>query len=373
MDSVPQIYVGLDVHKDSISMAVTRGGPLREIEFLGRIPHDVPRLLKRLSKLGPPEAVHCAYEAGPTGFGLCRRLRQEGYSCLVAAPSKTPVPSGDRIKTDRRDARLLARFLRSGDLVGVHLPGEGTEALRDLVRGREDARKALMRARHQLSKFLLRHGRHWSGRSNWTAKHREWICSQRFDYEPQVRVLKDYIREVERLEERIGYLTSSIEELVPSLEIAPLVAALQAFRGIKLITAVTIVCEIADFRRFSHPTRLMSYLGLVPSESSSGNLVRRGSITKTGNNHARRVLIEAAWNYRFRPQVTTTIKRRSQGVAPAVMDIAWKAQRRLNRRYHRMSARGKSHGRIIVAMARELVGFLWDVGQQDELMMPASS
>jgi transposase len=373
MDSVPQIYVGLDVHKDSISIAATRGGPMKEVEFLGRIPHDVPKLIRRLHSLGPPEATHCAYEAGPTGFGLCRRLREEGFRCLVAAPSKIPKRSGDRIKTDTRDARHLARYLRTSDLVPVHLPGEGTEALRDLLRARGDARMALMRARHQLSKFLVRHGRHWSGQSRWTQKHWKWMRSQRFDHEPQVRVRDDYLLEVERLEQRIEYLGSSIEALVGELDIAPLVRALQAFRGIRVLTAATIACEIGDFRRFDHPKRLASYLGLVPAEYSSGDRVRRGAITKTGNTHARRVLIEAAWNYRYRPKVTQGIEYRSRGVAPAVKDIAWKAQLRLHRRYRRMLGRGKPRNKTVVAVARELTGFLWDIGQRDELMLPTAN
>lgn len=373
MNSVSQIYVGLDVHKDSISIAVLRGGPMNSVEPLGRIPHDVAKLLKRLRALGPPSAIHCAYEAGPTGFGLCRRLRDEGFHCLVAAPSMLPKRSGDRIKTDSRDAQLLARYLRTGDLVAVHLPGEGTEALRDLIRAREDARIALTRARHQLSKFLLRHDRRWSGKSSWTLKHRDWIRGQRFDHEPQVRVRNDYLVEVEHLEARIAGLMGDIESLVGELDIFPLVRALQAFRGIRVLTAATIACEIGDFRRFDHPKRLASYLGLVPTEYSSGNTVRRGGITKTGNTHVRRVLIEAAWNYRYRPNLTQQIRARNQGVAPAVQDIAWKAQKRLNRRYRRMLERGKPRNKIIVAMARELVGFLWDVGQRDELVVDETS
>lgn len=346
---------------------------MRPIEPLGRIPHDVGKLLRRLKALGEPSRVHCAYEAGPCGFGLCRRLRDEGFRCLVAAPSLIPKRSGDRIKTDGRDAQLLARYLRTGDLVAVHLPEEGTEALRDLLRAREDGRIALTRARHQLSKFLLRHDRRWSGKSRWTQKHRLWIRGQRFDHEPQVRVRNDYLVMVEFLEDRIACLTADIGSLVEELDIAPLVHALQAFRGIRVLTAATIACEIGDFRRFAHPKQLASYLGLVPTEYSSGNTIRRGGITKTGNTHVRRVLIEAAWNYRYRPNVTQLIRSRSQRATPVVQAIAWKAQKRLNRRYRRMLERGKPRNKIIVAVARELVGFLWDVGQQDELVVSEAS
>lgn len=356
-------FVGLDVHKEStcIAVAESAGG---EPAVLATVPSDVGQLVKRLKKLG---RVKCCYEAGPTGFGLHRALIADGIDCTVIAPSLVPSKAGDRVKTDRRDAVKLARFLRSGDLTPVHVPDAATEAMRDLERARDDAKKTERVARHQLGKFLLRHGRTYPGRS-WTKAHLAWIKTQRFEQEAQQRVLEDAIKTVEDATARVESLTKSIGELIESWSLAPLVKALQALRGIRLITAVIIAAELGDFSRFASAPALMAYLGLVPSEHSSGGTKQRGRITKTGNSHVRRVLVESAWAYRFRPRESVEMKKRSEGVSADVIRIAWKAQERLCGRYRKMQARGMTKQRTVTAIARELAGFIWDVGRQQNLL-----
>ncbi|HVR07348.1 MAG TPA: IS110 family transposase [Thermoanaerobaculia bacterium] len=360
-------FVGLDVHSQSIAIAVGESDGMMP-ENLATIPNDTATLLKRLRRLGPLETLRCCYEAGPTGFGLCRDLKSAGVDCIVVAPSLVPVQSGDRIKTDRRDAVRLARFLRSGDLTPIYVPSQATEAMRDLERSRDDAKKAERVARQQLGKFLLRQGRRYDGKSAWTAKHLEWIRAQHFDQQAQERVLVDYLKAVEDGAERVNRLTKDIAELVESWSLAPLVKALQAFRGVQMVTAVIIAAELADLTRFKSAPELMGYLGLVPSEHSSGESKRRGRITRTGNGHVRRVLVEAAWAYRYRPSMSDEIRKRNEGVAPEVKKIAWKAQQRLHGRYQKLMGRGKTKQKTVVAVARELAGFIWSVGRQTQLL-----
>ena len=358
-------FVGLDVHKDSIAIAVSEGGPLG-VQDVGVIAHDVPKLMRKLRGLGALEDLSVVYEAGPTGFGLCRALRAEGVQCMVVAPNRVPKMPGTRIKTDKRDARHLAFMLRAGQLSGITLPDEELEALRDLTRAREDALKARRRARQQLSGFLLRHGRHWKGKSGWTAAHLEWIRAQRFGSEAQHLALTHYSDEVARLGAAIDRLSEDIERIAGQLSGVHglLYRSLQALRGVRTLVAATVVCELGDLRRFAKPSRLMSYVGLVPSEHSSGPRVFRGGITKTGNPHVRRVLLEAAWAGRLRPARPVRLQRRQQGVDPKVIDISWKAQKRLHSRYVRMRARGKEQNVTIIALARELLGFVWAIGQE---------
>lgn len=362
----PIRFVGLDVHARSVAIAVAEEGrdPARP---LSQIPNDLGRILKVLDRLGPREGLRCAYEAGPTGYGLQRALASEGIDCIVIAPSRMPKASGDRVKTDRKDAIRLAHFLRSGDLVAVRVPDEACEAMRDLLRAREDAKRAQLRARHQLSKFLLRHGRRWP-KSNWTNAHIEWIEQQRFEHAAQDRVLQESLHAVNESSARIARYDELLTELVPATEQADLIAALQAFRGVQLLTAASIAYELGDLRRFPSAKRLMSFLGLVPSEDSSGDRVRRGGITKAGNQGLRRLLVESAWAYRHSPREAYRLKKRAEGVAPGVRSIAWKAQVRLNKRYRRLVARGKTKQKTLVAVARELVGFLWDAGRQEVLL-----
>jgi len=358
-------FVGLDVHKDSISIAVAIGGPGLEVRDLGKITHDVPRLKKRLLKLGAPEDLHVAYEAGPTGYGLLRSLEADGISCVVIAPSKTPIRPGEKVKTDKKDAMKLARYLRAGELVAVAPPERETEALRDVLRAREDAVRALRSARQQLSSFLLRHGRKWEGKTTWTEKHIEWTRTQRFDSEAQRQVLEDYVQEVRRLTSRVKEWDSDVVRFAEACApIAPLYYALQALKGVATIVAATIAAEIGDLRRFPSASKFMGYLGLAPSERSSGSEVSRGSITKAGNPHVRWKLVQAAWQYRHRPAMTTILKRRNEGLPKRVTDIAWKAQKRLHRKYWSMTSRGKRVQTAVVAVARELSGFIWAIGQE---------
>ena len=356
-------FVGLDVHKDSIAIAVADEGGA-EPSTLCTIPHDVGLLLKRLRRLGQ---VRCCYEAGPTGYGLYRALSEAGIACKVVAPSLVPVRAGDRIKTDRRDAAKLARFLRSGDLTEVVVPEETTEAMRDLERARDAAKRAERTARHQLGKFLLRHGKRYPLRVSWTRNHLEWIRKQRFDHEAQNRVLDDHLKAVEDASARVASLTKSIEELVQSWCLVPLVRNLQALRGVNLVSAVVIAAEIGDFRRFRRPTELMGYLGLVPSEHSSGESRRRGRITKTGNGHVRRILVESAWAYRYRAAVTPALRKRSKEASEEARRISWRAQQRLCGRYRRLTGRGKNRQQTVTAIARELAGFIWAVAQATTL------
>ena len=356
--------VGLDVHKDSIAIAVAEPGR-GEPGLLATIPNDTVLLLKKLRRLGP---VRCCYEAGPTGFGLKRDLGAAGIECIVVAPSLVPTKAGDRVKTDRRDAEKLARFLRSGDLTEVYVPDEATEAIRDLERARDDAKRAERTARHHLGKFLLRHGRRSPVKTAWCRKHLEWIRSQHFEHPAQEAVLVDYLKAVEELGERVARLTSSIVEMVERWDRRPLVKALQALRGVNVISATIIVAELGDLSRFQTAPHLMGYLGLVPSEFSSGEARKQGRITRTGNGHVRRILVEAAWAYRFRPAASAAIRVRSQGVSDEVKRIAWRAQERLCGRYRKLLARGKNKNRIVIAVARELAGFIWAIGRAPVLL-----
>jgi transposase len=357
-------FVGLDVHADSIAIAVADAGG-GEPSGLATIPNDTALLLKRLRRLGE---VRCCYEAGPTGFGLHRDLVAAGIECVVVAPSLVPARAGDRVKTDRRDALKLARFLRSGDLTEVYVPDEATEAIRDLERARDDAKRAERAARHQLGKFLLRHGRRSPVKTAWCRKHLEWIRTQHFQHPAQEVVLVDYLKAVEDLGERVARLTNSIAEMVEQWDRRPLVKALQTLRGVSAISAVIVVAELGDLSRFQTAPQLMGYLGLVPSESSSGETRKQGRITRTGNGHVRRILVESAWAYRFRPSVSDAIRLRSQGVSDEVKRIAWRAQERLCGRYRKLTARGKNKNRTVVAVARELAGFIWAIGRQPLLL-----
>ena len=364
MTSVKQ-FIGLDVHKRSISIAVAPGGAGLEVDPRGTIPNDLKRLLGRITALGRKEDLFVAYEAGPTGFGLQRALTERGISCVVVAPSKTPRRPGDRVKTDMRDAITLARYLRSGDLVAVTPPDRELEALRDALRAREDAVRALRSARQQLSGFLLRHDRSWPEKTTWGCKHLEWIRGQRFDSEVHRRVLEDYYHEVVRRSSRIEEWDADVEQFADQCSVGvAYYRAFQALRGVSTIVAATVTAEIGDFRRFPSASRFMGYLGLAPSEHSSGPKVSRGAITKAGNTHVRHKLIQAAWHYRHRPAMTRGLEKRQEGLSEAIRDIAWRAQHRLNRKYRTMIARGKSPQVAIVAVGRELSGFFWSIGNQ---------
>ena len=356
-------YVGLDVHKNSISIAVADGGSREEARSLGTAANDLTRLLAKLRRLGRPQEVAVCYEAGPTGYGLYRRLLAEGYECQVVAPAKTPRVRGDRVKTDRRDARKLAHFFRSGDLTSIRVPTQAEEALRDLLRAREDTKRVEVNTKRRLGALLLRHGRIWPKRSQWTKEHLEWAGSQSFDFPATTEAHAHYIGEIRRLRDVLADLDRRIEEAVESFERADLVRALCCMKGIKTLTAATIVAELGDLRRFPTPGKLMSFLGLTPSEHSSGDSTRRGAITRAGNARLRRLLVESAWAYWRHPHVSRVLERRSTGVAPEARELAWRAQTRLHRRLRYLTSTGKSPRKALIAAARELAGFIWAVGQ----------
>jgi transposase len=360
-------YVGLDVHKDTIAIAVADQGRI-DAKIMTTITHDFTSLSKAFDRLGPRGSLSCCYEAGPTGFGLARQLKDAGWDCVVIAPSLVPVQAGCRIKTDRRDAAKLAHFLRSGDLTVIHVPDEATEAIRDLERARDDAKCAERVVRHQLGKFLLRNGRIYQGKTSWNEAHRAWIAQQAFAQPAQQRVLADGIASVTQATERVDQLTGDLRELSASWSQAPLVTALQALRGIEMVSAVTLAAEIGDFRRFAQAADLMAFVGLVPSESSSGGSRRQGRITRTGNTHVRRILVEAAWHYRRLPRMSKAIRARNEPVSAGVRRIAWKAQQRLNKRMSRLLGRGKPPGQVVVAVARELAGFVWAIAREEVLL-----
>ena len=282
-----------------------------------------------------------------------------------------PQQTGDRVKTDRRDASKLARYLRSGDLTAVYVPDEIDEAMRDLVRARSDAKKALHTSRQQLNHFFLRHDRRFDGKSRWTKVHFEWLRKQHFEHPAQECVLADYLRAVETAGERIRRYDNDLATLVPQWKLCPLVTALEALRGVSLVAATVIVAEFGDLRRFESASQLMAYIGLVPSEHSSGKSQRKGRITRTGNGHARSVIVECAWSYRFPPRMSPEISKRQEGVSAAVQQIAWRAQQRLYRKYTTLLGRRKNIQQTVTAVARELVGFIWSIGQQPELLATA--
>jgi len=363
MDERIKFFVGLDVHKDSISIAACDRSrePAR---FVGTVSSDVRQVIKALSKAGEPSEICVVYEAGPTGYGLYRELRRRGYRCEIVAPSMIPRRAGDRIKNDRRDCARLAELARAGELKPIWVPDEAHEAVRDLCRAREDAVGARLKARQQLKAFLLRHDRRYPGKTSWNKSHERWIAEQRFDHAGERVALAEYQLAVQAAEQRVERLTDALGEAIKGWHFETVVAALRGLRGIDLVSAIGLVAEIGDINRFDSARRLMGYLGLVPSEHSSGNSVRRGSITKTGNAHARRLLTEAAWNYRFPARISTALRERSVALPQSVREHAWKAQLRLCRRFSQLSARGVQANKVCVAVARELAGFVWAIARQ---------
>src|SRR2546429_3842804 len=330
-------YVGLDVHKDSIVVAVAAGGLRGEVREYGRIANTSTALDRLLRKLGGDGMrLRFCYEAGPCGYGIQRRLSTRGHECVVVAPSLIPKRAGDRVKTDRRDAASLAKLHRAGELTAVWVPDVGHEAMRDLVRARLDAVHSLRRSRQQLSGFLLRQGCHY-GRPAWTKLHRRWLAGLIFYQAIHHIVLEDYIAAVEAAEARRDRLTAQIETMLPDWTLAPVVAALQTMRGMAMVNAATLIAELGDLSRFADPRQLMAYLGLTPSEYSSGSSVRRGGITKAGNGAARRLLIEAAWSYRFPARLSRELLLRQESQPKPIRDIAWKGQVRLCARHRKLA------------------------------------
>lgn len=364
-------FVGLDVHKESISVSVAEDGRDGAVRFIGPTPNtptDIAKMAKRLAKDG--HRLEFCYEAGFCGYGVYRQLTTLGHGCIVVAPSKIPRKPGDKVKTDRRDSEKLAVMHRNGDLTSVWVPDEVHESIRDLVRARTDATIQLTRARHQLLAFLLRHGRRYDGGNHWTERHRRWLAGQTFDQPAHRVVFQDYMEAVLAAKERKEQLLDRIAEIIPAWSLKPLVDALCGLRGVKLIVAVTLVATLGDLTRFETPRQLMAYVGLVPSEHSSGGTVRRGSITKTGNNEARRMLVEAAWTYQYPARIAIGKSDVLNKLPKKVRDIAWKAQQRLCGRYRRLLAKGKKSTVAVTAIARELSGFIWAIGQEVRPQMP---
>jgi transposase len=358
-------YVGLDVHKETISVSIADDGRDGAVRFIGTIPNtpaDVLKLVRRLAK--DSQRLEFCYEAGCCGYGIYRQIVKLGHGCTVAAPSLIPRKPGDRIKTDRRDAAKLAAQHRSGDLTAVWVPDEVHEAMRDLVRARIDAVIQLIRARQQLLAFLLRHGRIYATGKHWTFKHRKWLASQTFPQPAHQVVFQDYVEAVTTAQDRRDQLEQRIMATLPNWSMAPLVEALRALRGLDFISVITFVAATGDLSRFETPRQLMAYLGLVPSEQSSGERVRRGGITKTGNREARRMLVEAAWSYRYPARVARNKSDIIVRQPKRIRDIAWKAQTRLSQRYRNLSARGKKSTVVVTAIARELSGFIWAIGKE---------
>ncbi|MFB5188749.1 IS110 family transposase [Alicyclobacillus fastidiosus] len=366
-------FVGLDVSKDSIAVAVADEGR-GEPRFLGMYPHTVEAVRGLVKRLNEEDVeLEFCYEAGPTGYWLYRLLRAMDMPCTVVAPSLIPVRQGDRVKTDRRDALKLAKLFRAGELVAVFVPNEENESLRDLVRAREDAVEDRTRARHRISKFLLRHNRILQTKLRaWGAMHRRWLDSLQWTDRREQVVFQEYLHHLDEIEGRLERLEAAIHLEATESDRAPVIQALQTLRGVAEVIATSLVAEVGEFRRFHNPKQLMAYAGLVPSESSSGVSRRQGRITKAGNAHLRRVLGEAAWSYRYKPAVKRNIRKRQEGQSPKVQDIAWRAQDRLHRKYKRMTSRGKHHNVAVTSVARELLGFVWAIACEAEREMEKS-
>jgi transposase len=365
MNEVIRFFVGLDVHQESIAIAVADAGR-EEPRFLGTVGPDPAQLRKALTRIGAPPTLHIVYEAGPSGYGLARDLGARGWRCEVIAPSKIARRPGDRIKTDRRDALLLARLARAGELVTVTVPDARDEALRDLSRSRSDAVRARLKARQQLKALLLRHGHRYGGKSSWTQAHERYLATVAFAHPAQDIAFAEYRGAVRDAHDRVDRLSASLRTQLADWRMRPVVEALMSLRGIDVVAAITLVAEIGDLRRFTQPRELMSFLGLVPSEHSSGHTRRLGAITKCGNGHARRVLVEAGWNYRFPARISRILQVRQEHQPKPIRDIAWRAQLRLSERYRRLLARQMPKNKVCVAIARELTGFVWDVARQVE-------
>jgi transposase len=365
MGEYSEAFVAFDVAKLKHAVAIAEGDRTGEVRFLGEVENKPAAIERTIKKLGKRyNRLHFCFEAGPTGYGLYRQVRDLGHDCTVIAPALIPKRSGERVKTNRRDAVTLARLHRAGELTGVWVPDVVHEAVRDLVRAREAAADDLRRKRQQLLSFLLRHGRIYEGRSHWTLAHRRWLARESFEHAAQQIVFQEKIDAIEDAVQRLHRLDEQLRVIVPTWSMARVVEAYQAMRGASFLVAVIFAAEIGDVRRFDTPPQLMAFLGLVPGERSTGDTVRRSSLTLAGNRRARRALVEAAWTYRYPARVSETLRPRLEGLPQAVRDIAWKAQVRLCARYRRLNAAGKKPPVVVAAIAREMAAFLWAIGQE---------
>jgi transposase len=365
MSQSSTLFIGMDVHKDSIAVAYVSQDHGAEVLYLGSIGTrhgDRDKLIRKMHS----KAKHLifVYEAGPCGYWLYRYLTKKGYDCWVVAPSLIPKKPGDRVKTDRRDAVQLARLARSGDLTAVYVPKVEDEAIRDLTRAREDAISDCKDAKFRLKAFLLRQDIRYVGRANWNPTHLRWLSEVVCPTPAQQIVFQEYVRAVSEHSERLQRLEQELQDHVNAWRLYPVVEALQALRGVQFTVAVTMVAEIGDLTRFENPRELMNFLGLIPSEYSSGTQRRQGSITKAGNSHARRALVEGAWAYRYPAKVSRHLQLRLETQPKVIQDISWKAQVRLCKRYRRLVARGKHANVVTVAIARELAGFMWAIARE---------
>jgi len=359
------LFVGLDVHKETISVAHAAGGTVEPPHFVGQIgtlQRDLDKLVRRLQSLSPQLVF--AYEAGPCGYVLHRYLTEKGLDCRVVAPSLIPKKPGDRVKNDRRDALELARLLRSGDLTGVYVPSVEDEAVRDLCRARDATRVTLKSAKLRLKSFLLRLGFNYVGRADWNDAHRRYLAKVVCPTPAQQIGFQESLRAVDEQVERLARLERELLDLAPTWRLYPVVESLQALRGVQWLVAITVVAELGDLTRFDNPRQLAAFVGLTPSEHTSGEKRRQGGITKTGNGRARRVLIEGAWAYRYPAKISVHIQRRIEKLPKIAQDIGWKAQVRLCKRYRRLIARGKHANIVTTAIARELLAFMWAIAKE---------
>jgi transposase len=362
-------FVGLDVHAETIAVAVAEPGRGGEVRSLGTIPNRSEAVRKLVQRLGGAKTIQACYEAGPTGYVLYWQLTAMGVDCEVVAPTLVPEKAGDRVKTDRRDAIKLARCFRAGELTKVWVPDPAHEALRDLVRAREAAKKDQLRARHRMSKFLLRAGRRPSdGTAAWSSDFMQWMRGLKFEHVARQATMVDYLGEIDHVSERIRRLEEAIDDAIKTAPVVlrAVIDGLQALRGVAKLTATTLAVEVGNFSRFEHPKQLMGYAGITPSEYSTGKSQRKGAITKSGNAHLRRVLVEAAWSYRHRPGKGHALRARQRDLPAHLTEIGWKAQHRLHRRYAALQGKGKPHTKVVTAIGRELLGFVWAIAVRVE-------
>jgi transposase len=360
-----EAFIGIDTSKLRNAIAIAEGGRGREVRFVGEIDSADAATRKLVSKLAVKyRSLTFCYEAGPTGYGLYRLIRGLGHECVVAAPSLIPKKPGARVKTNRRDAVELAKLLRAGELTAVWVPDERHEAMRDLSRARQAARKHLTSKRQQISSLMLRLGRHYPGKKTWGTVHMNWLMQQKLEHREQRIALEEFLDGVRQETERVQRLEQAISEAVSEWSLAEVATALQAMRGIDLVAAVTLLAEIGDLSRFQNPREVMGYLGLVPSENSTGDKVKRGGITKAGNGRARRILVEAAWSYRHPPRVSQKKQLKVAAAPKRVREIAWKAQTRLCARFRSLMRKGKLPTIVVTAIARELSAFIWAINRE---------